>query len=783
MKRIIALLLSLVMVISQSLIVIAEDEKYGSLNVEFSDNIGNDEHIQVMIKNNHVYANAEELCARLGYNIDTSSDKCITVYNTENEDLPYEYTQFFYDSTKVNHQLFWNLVDDYEAPFPSIYNDKGIWIPLEYSLLLLNSSMLILDNTLLIDMPEKKIEDCFWDITNNRNTYLFEWGKDFGYTDKEVSVITGSSHLVNLFNGVLKLEGDAWAQLFQSLALDSSSFDNKYGENIAMLMCTESSGELEAFQKEIEKYQDIFSEKGKMGDFLSTYSNTINTDVDSMYSTCSKILQDVQNENSTMSTYNRAYDALEKAFDKQTWFSKTGERIIDVQKGLSDTANILNVSAWIAEVVQYGQEFQNQDEFSIKALGTFLETSDNDTISSENLKESMEAYIKELEANVVEYSAHKFFTENIDKWIGNIVKEENLLGSQGNMALIVWDMASSYVPFIENGISSADAFELAVYSSILQTDSYINYLNYCNDTFTSNENMTSENLYEFSQYGYVYMKTCYIARNAAIASLDGKSESVKKRIQPLIEYQNSINDNISELLVKLKKAKENNEDFIYGFLPADNEEYLRDYSDEKLIKIVRENTIIEPKEGFYQYYDGEYVYGAKFRNVQRDSADVLFGMTPDINMPYKNELNMFTYYPNQSSYNVQDVRNNNEHNITIDFVDSDNVIIHISGENINVNGQFVYVGSVLIDPESTMGAVEISLDKICQIVAKHYNTLEKTDVYVVFPEESIETENGYQLMLRSTGGNVANTLVSNVVVDIDSGKVTDGFGNEWFLYE
>ena len=198
-----------------------------------------------------------------------------------------------------------------------------------------------------------------------------------------------------------------------------------------------------------------------------------------------------------------------------------------------------------------------------------------------------------------------------------------------------------------------------------------------------------------------------------------------------------------------------------------------------------EYTIISPKEGFYQYYDGEYIYGIKFRNVQKESAEVLFGMTPDINLPYENELNQFMYSPSQHSYNVLDSRNNNEHSIVIDFLDSNNINITISGENININGQFVYVGDVLTEPEKTSVSdiSEISLDEICQIVVEHYNTLEGTSDYVIYTEECIEIENGYQLMLGSIGGSAANMLVSKILVDINLEKVTDDWGNEWYLYE
>ena len=63
----------------------------------------------------------------------------------------------------------------------SVKNREGSWIPLEYSLLLINSGMMITDDALLIDIPTKRIIDYFYDIAKNSEKYNFDWADDFGY--------------------------------------------------------------------------------------------------------------------------------------------------------------------------------------------------------------------------------------------------------------------------------------------------------------------------------------------------------------------------------------------------------------------------------------------------------------------------------------------------------------------------------------------------------------------------------------------------------------------------
>ena len=95
MKKIIALLLCLFLVLNDAFLVRAEnEEQYGTIQVEFSDKVGECELLHVMTKGNNLYINAEELIPRLGYQLHTSHDK-ITIYNSENEALPENLYNFF----------------------------------------------------------------------------------------------------------------------------------------------------------------------------------------------------------------------------------------------------------------------------------------------------------------------------------------------------------------------------------------------------------------------------------------------------------------------------------------------------------------------------------------------------------------------------------------------------------------------------------------------------------------------------------------------------------------
>lgn len=580
MKKIIALFLCLLLILNDVFIVKAEnEEQYGTIQVEFSDKVGECEVLHVMTKGNDLYANAEELIPRLGYQLNTSHDEAITIYNSENEALPEKFVQLFYGDVRVRNKVFTDIVDDYEAPFESIRNEQGVWVPMEYVLILLNSSMLIVEDAVVINMPEKNIIDIYMDIMKNNSTYLFDWGKDFGYTDFDIQTLGIATHLVNQFQGILDFDGDSWKQLLQSFCLSSSAYDKKYGEDISLLLCSESDGELEALKKQASIYKNLFSTKGKLGGFLSKYSQKLDEDVGNWNEICEELEKTIKAGNSSyIKLYNKSYELLGKAFDKQSWFLDTVGIVLDTQKQMSADVPFLDVFPTIIEVIQYGEEFANQDEFSVNALEEFLQNSTEATVTSEDMKNSMKDFLTELKGNVVEYSVFKYFKENIGGWVKDAVKDGNLLGSQGNMALAVWNMLSTYWPFASNGLDSADKFELALYSAVLQSDAFLNYQKCRNEAFSSVKDLTAEELYEISQYCYLYMKTCYIARESALASLVGKRDEIKEQIEPLLEQQKKINAEIADILIKLKTADKSNKNLKYGFLPENNKKYLDLYT-------------------------------------------------------------------------------------------------------------------------------------------------------------------------------------------------------------
>lgn len=487
--------------------------------------------------------------------------------------------------------MLFNKMVDYEAPFEIVKNEEGAWIPLEQSLLLLNSSMLIVDNVLIIDMPEKNIIDIYMDILKNNSTLLFDWNSDFGYTDWDWKVIGSASHVVNMFNGLLKKDGDTWVQFVQMFAMNTSSYDSKYGEAIAELFCTYSDEELSQEVQKMKKVMGYFDTSGTVGKTLKTLEKSVPSDADikTLQETCNQLREKIDGSSTSIAAYNRAYQALENATDEATLFADSlAGSILEVEKNVSSATGFMDKVFKIAEVVGYAKEFQNQDKFAVEALDEYISNSDSQSLMSKAMKSGISDYITILKTDIVSYSALKYLNENYDSLITEATDLSSALGTQANLELIAWDLIqSANILNIGDKIKAADEFELALYSSVFQGDAFVSYQSIRDSVFSDVSNVTPEKLYSVSQYCYTYLKSCYITRNAAVASLKGKTKDVQEQIQPLIDYENGINETIAKYLVCLKDADRTNEKLCYGFLPEDNKEYLKNYNNSKLCEMCK----------------------------------------------------------------------------------------------------------------------------------------------------------------------------------------------------
>ena len=623
MKRVISFFLCAIMLMSSTYTALATettDISYNTLSVEFSDNLGMTEELNVMMTDDHLYVDAEQLGDRLGYQAEVGNEY-VAIYNKNfSNTVPYGLTTFYYDSTKVRHMLF-NKMVDYEAPFKIVKNSDGVWIPFEFSLLLLNSSDVVLDNQVHIEMPQKNIVDIYMDVLKNNDRYLFDWKSDAGASEGSIFAMGTGAYFVQVFSGILDKDGASWSQLIDSFYLKMDSYDRKYAESFARMFCTYSDEELTLNAKAMKEKMKPFNGDNWVAKSIKKVDDIIDDNIGDLSEKTADLKKKIDVENGTsVAKFNKSYQELDKMCNTADYFSDMTDPFLTASKEFKNVTSFLDVFYKISEVIGYASEFKNQDEFAVKSLDTLIKNSDSSCVMSKAMKDSMGDYKKTLETDIVAYSAYNYLMNNMtDLFTDTIDISTTILDMDSKLYLLAWDIAKGAIPLVKNSLSNTDCFLQSMYAGIIQSDTFSTYINKRNVVFGDAKNITPENLYELSQYCYAYLKSCYITRDAAVGAL---TEKTKKDNPTYESTQKMVNQEIAKCLVKLKDADKTNKYGCYGFLPENNKQYLSEYDDGTLIQCVvsdRNNNEINETNNIYveflnnagykKYISDDWLYG------------------------------------------------------------------------------------------------------------------------------------------------------------------------------
>ena len=848
MKRVISFFLCAIMLMSSTYTALAKettDISYNTLSVEFSDKLGTTEELNVMVTEEHLYVDAEQLGDRLGYQVEVGNEY-VAIYNKNfSNTVPYGLTTFYYDSTKVRHMLF-NKMVDYEAPFKIVKNSDGVWIPFEFSLLLLNSSDVVLDNQVHIEMPQKNIVDIYMDILKNNDRYLFDWKSDAGASEGSIFAMGTGAYFVQVFSGILDKDGASWSQLIDSFYLKMDSYDRKYAESFARMFCTYSDEELTLNTKAMKEKMKPFNGDNWVAKSIKKVDDIIDDNIGDLSEKTADLKKKIDVENGTsVAKFNKSYQELDKMCNTADYFSDMTDPFLTASKEFKNVTSFLDVFYKISEVIGYASEFKNQDEFAVKSLDTLIKKSDSSCVMSKAMKDSMGDYKKTLETDIVAYSAYNYLMNNMtDLFTDTIDISTTILDMDSKLYLLAWDIAKGAIPLVKNSLSNTDCFLQSMYAGIIQSDTFSTYINKRNVVFGDAKNITPENLYELSQYCYAYLKSCYITRDAAVGSL---TEKTKKNNPTYESTQKMANQEIAKCLVKLKDADKTNKYGCYGFLPENNKQYLSEYDDGTLIQCVINGVDVN---SVYQEYIKNKEYNDYIKDEWKSNNPSQYAII-DIDQDGENELiirdendgcssfSVFRYNDDEQKVigidieNILGYENENTYHVSrfygeMLYSSKYKAIVYHENGNPYLN-QVVYQSidgnvlkdkfSILVDTnniekkpyytlyensekELSKSEYDAYLEDMTEV---HWENIEKNDISIKLNRDEIckivqqhynfqysanelsvndyyDTEDGCIVIVRSSLKNEANGYFTSVNINFETGNATDEIGNVWNIY-
>ena len=848
MKRVISFFLCVIMLMSSTYTALAKettDISYNTLSVEFSDNLGTTEELNVMVTEEHLYVDAEQLGDRLGYQVEVGNEY-VAIYNKNfSNTVPYGLTTFYYDSTKVRHMLF-NKMVDYEAPFKIVKNSDGVWIPFEFSLLLLNSSDVVLDNQVHIEMPQKNIIDIYMDVLKNNDRYLFDWKSDAGASEGSIFAMGTGAYFVQVFSGILDKDGASWSQLIDSFYLKMDSYDRKYAESFARMFCTYSDEELTLNAKAMKEKMKPFNGDNWVAKSIKKVDDIIDDNIGDLSEKTTDLKKKIDVENGTsVAKFNKSYQELDKMCNTADYFSDMTDPFLTASKEFKNVTSFLDVFYKISEVIGYASEFKNQDEFAVKSLDTLIKKSDSSCVMSKAMKDSMGDYKKTLETDIVAYSAYNYLMNNMtDLFTDTIDISTTILDMDSKLYLLAWDIAKGAIPLVKNSLSNTDCFLQSMYAGIIQSDTFSTYINKRNVVFGDAKNITPENLYELSQYCYAYLKSCYITRDAAVGAL---TEKTKEDNPTYKSTQKMVNQEIAKCLVELKDADKTNKYGCYGFLPENNKQYLSEYDDGTLIQCVINGVDVN---SVYQEYIKNKEYNDYIKDEWKSNNPSQYAII-DIDQDGENELiirdendgcssfSVFRYNDDEQKVigidieNILGYENENTYHVSrfygeMLYSSKYKAIVYHENGNPYLN-QVVYQSidgnvlkdkfSILVDTnniekkpyytlyensekELSKSEYDAYLEDMTEV---HWENIEKNDISIKLNRDEIckivqqhynfqysanelsvndyyDTEDGCIVIVRSSLKNEANGYFTSVNINFETGNATDEIGNVWNIY-
>lgn len=613
MKKVICFVLAISVILSTAIPALAQEAdnpQYGVLNVEYSDALGNIEQLAVMVTKGYVYADAVALSERLGYRCQQSGE-IVSIFSENNflyTKAPLIAIHFHVNENKVAYNPLFGAEFEYDTPAPCIVNEQGIWVPLRYTLVLLGANSTMVEDTLLLQMPQNNVLSTAAMIINNEENLSFDWISDFGYSETAINVADGAARIVTLFSGLLEFDGAAWLSL-----IDWNAFNRKFGELLVTMCSTYSSEEFEEMISQVETSLEVFSDDGKLGEILRKKQYIIDADVSEWGRECEKYLEMLEAGSGSPAKYNLLYQRYEKAMNQQELFATLGgDNMRYLQTELTSATNVLDIAAILGSVVTYLNEFQQKDEYLFSSLKDYLNHRIETDYVPNATVQAMHHYLNVMDLGALGTSAYRFIEEN---WLKCIVDEsgiDTLLGAPANVLLLAWDIMSATMPFYSKGLSAVESREISNYAQKIQNDALQN-IKYLISRLNKTSSISAEDSAQLSEYCYVYLKACYVARDAAIKSLDSTSEEFREQVEGKLKAEDQVNRFVANNLAVLSNANLENDCYILGFLTENNSEYLDDYSDIKLLEAIHENGTNSQKK--LQQVNVTYSDGAKGQTV------------------------------------------------------------------------------------------------------------------------------------------------------------------------
>ena len=252
--------------------------------------------LQVMVKDENVYAKASDLAEYYGYDFVSNGEDAI-VHNKSQIYWGYQVHWIYYKSN--DKKIIYSsgnekkkIAYSYTMPFNAIKNETGFWVPLSYSLLLMDGDNIISSAYLGKATPTALSE--IEKVNKNADKYKFDVVNDLGDSKGRLKLCAICTYLY----GFRKIDLSY---------ITYSTFETKYVDKLAVSYCTKDLGILNNLFDTTKYIYDALDDSNVIEKAYEA-ANILNTsDKDTLIEATGKVLQKIKLDRKLSSQNEQIY--------------------------------------------------------------------------------------------------------------------------------------------------------------------------------------------------------------------------------------------------------------------------------------------------------------------------------------------------------------------------------------------------------------------------------------------------------------------------------------------
>ncbi len=490
----------------------ARDGYYGLLPVQYEE-AQDDEglktmakaYMPVLVSGGHLYIADRQIPSVLG----------LTVKKGDSTLLVSAYERHLALSSGQQKAYFFagDYADCYEAvtlklSAAPVYVDGTVWVPFQDLCILFELGM----------HQEKEGEDRFITVYDPNETVIDVLAflyNDSGacktaYTSGDLALLSGSSAAAQLAAKLLDGDATAWA----ALALSAFGFDEKGHELLLKQLADDLTVDLMCV---IPDESMVIAEQS--ANYISDVMSLIQTEYDvGANAAVDMDLMDAVVE-ARISSGSLVNDPrwFSEALDKIQVLTEQKKALAALNTGLD---NVLTGVKTVFGMLQTAATYASVDEISQGGVGAICANRAALTDSSPIVLDEIESYAAFMRSGEVNYSLYDYVAKNVGSWV--------LDGISASCPVFkLMQLAAHLVPALSEGIDATHSFQISMLAIPLQND--VERILQAELKAYPARKAEGEQFKALSETAYIYLKTCYIARNQASSALGLSSDELSRQ--------------------------------------------------------------------------------------------------------------------------------------------------------------------------------------------------------------------------------------------------------------